>query len=58
MDLLYLLVILMGIYYICKMDTEEQIFRDVAFSLDIDDDIYQKTINKFNILLPIIFRKY
>jgi hypothetical protein len=32
------------------MDTEEQIFRDVAFSLDINDDVYQKTINTLNIL--------
>ena len=31
------------------MDTEEQIFRDVAFSLDISDDMYQQAINEFNI---------
>ena len=31
------------------MDTEEQIFRDVAFSLDISDDVFQKTINELYI---------
>jgi hypothetical protein len=31
------------------MDTEEQIFRDVAFSLDISDDMYQQVINEFHI---------
>jgi hypothetical protein len=31
------------------MDTEEQIFRDVTFSLDISDDMYQQAINEFYI---------
>jgi hypothetical protein len=30
------------------METEEQIFRDVTFSLDIPDDIYQQAINEFH----------
>jgi hypothetical protein len=29
------------------METEEQIFRDVTFSLDIPDDIYQQAIKEF-----------
>ena len=36
-------------FYICGMDTEEQIFRDVTFSLDISDDMYQQAINEFHI---------
>ena len=30
------------------MDTEEQIFADVAFSLDVSDDIYQQAIKEFH----------
>lgn len=30
------------------METEEQIFRDVTFSLDIPDDIYQQAIKEFH----------
>ena len=30
------------------MDTEEQIYRDVTFSLDIHDDIYQQAISSFH----------
>ena len=30
------------------METEEQIFRDVTFSLDIPDDIYQQAIKDFH----------
>lgn len=26
------------------METEEQIYRDVTFSLDISDDVYQKAL--------------
>ena len=31
------------------MDTEEQIFRDYIFSLDICDDIYEIAIKEFHI---------
>ena len=30
------------------MDTEEQIFADVAFSLDVSDDIYQQALKEFH----------
>ena len=30
------------------MDVNEQIFADVAFSLDVSDDIYQKSIKEFH----------
>ena len=30
------------------METEEQIYRDVTFSLDVSDDIYQKAIKEFH----------
>ena len=30
------------------METEEQIFSDIAFSLDIPDDIYQQAIKDFH----------
>jgi hypothetical protein len=30
------------------METEEQIYRDVTFSLDIPDDIYQQAIKEFH----------
>lgn len=30
------------------METEEQIFRDVTFSLDIPDDIYQQAMKEFH----------
>ena len=30
------------------METEEQIFRDVTFSLDIPDDIYQQSIKEIH----------
>ena len=30
------------------METEEQIYRDVTFSLDIPDDIYQQAISSFH----------
>lgn len=29
------------------MEINEQIFRDFAFSLDIDDDVYQQGISSF-----------
>ena len=31
------------------METEEQIYRDVTFSLDIDDDVYQQVLEDFRI---------
>ena len=31
------------------METEEQIYRDVTFSLDISDDRYQQAINELYI---------
>ena len=30
------------------METEEQIYRDVTFSLDIPDDIYQQAIKEIH----------
>jgi hypothetical protein len=30
------------------MDTEEQLLADVAFSLDVSDDIYQKALKEFH----------
>jgi hypothetical protein len=34
--------------YLCEMETKEQLFRDVTFSLNIPDDIYQKAMSRLN----------
>ncbi len=34
--------------YLCEMETKEEVFRDVTFSLNIPDDICQKAMSRFH----------
>ena len=34
--------------YLCEMETLEQLFRDVAFCLDMSGDIYEQALKEFH----------